>query len=46
VVLKREVPVINKMQLVRVSKENLGLWARQLQEWGFQVDEKYLSMKP
>lgn len=46
VVLKREVPVINKMQLVRVSKDNLGLWARQLQDWGFQVDEKFLAMKP
>jgi ribose transport system substrate-binding protein len=45
VVLKQDVPVINKMQLVRVSKENLGLWARQLQDWGFQVDEKYLAMK-
>jgi ribose transport system substrate-binding protein len=37
-------PVI-PMELVRVSKENLGDWARQLKEWGFtDVDPKYLSL--
>ena len=43
--LKQEVPAIIPMELVRVSKENLGTWARQLKEWGFaDVPEKYLSM--
>ena len=32
------------MELVRVSKENLGEWARQLEEWGFtDVPEEYLT---
>jgi len=35
-----------QMDLVRVSKDNLGSWARQLKEWGFSdVDPKYLAMK-
>jgi ribose transport system substrate-binding protein len=42
---KKEVPPIIAMDLVRVSKENLGSWARQLKEWGFtDVQEKYLKM--
>jgi ribose transport system substrate-binding protein len=45
VVLKKDVPVVNKMELVRVSKENLGAWARQLKEWGFtDVPEEYLKL--
>ncbi|NUO39542.1 MAG: substrate-binding domain-containing protein [Gemmatimonadaceae bacterium] len=37
-------PVIS-MELVRVSKENLGQWARQLKDWGFtDVPDKYLKM--
>ena len=32
---RREVPAIIPMELVRVSRENLGEWARQLQAWGF-----------
>jgi ribose transport system substrate-binding protein len=45
-VLNQEVAAINKMELVRVSKENLGEWARQLKEWGFDgLDQKYLEMK-
>jgi hypothetical protein len=33
------------MELVRVSKENLGDWARQLKTWGFtDVPDKYLQM--
>jgi ribose transport system substrate-binding protein len=37
-------PII-PMELVRVSKENLGDWARQLKEWGFtDVDPKYLAL--
>ena len=40
--LKKEVPAIIPMELVRVSKETLGSWARQLKEWGFtDVPEEY-----
>ena len=43
--LGKEVPVINEMELVRVSAKNLGAWARQLKEWGFNdVPEEYLKM--
>ncbi|MEO8360904.1 MAG: substrate-binding domain-containing protein [Vicinamibacteria bacterium] len=43
--LKQDVPVMNKMDLVRVSKDNLGAWARQLRDWGFtDVDEAYLKL--
>jgi ribose transport system substrate-binding protein len=43
--LKQDVPQVIPMELVRVSKENLGTWARQLRDWGFtDVDEKYLKM--
>lgn len=43
--LKQDVPAIIPMELVRVSKENLGTWARQLKEWGFtDVPESYLKM--
>jgi hypothetical protein len=32
------------MELVRVSKENLSEWAKQLQAWGFtDVPERYLK---
>jgi ribose transport system substrate-binding protein len=42
--LKKEVPVVNKMELVRVSRENLGQWARQLKDWGFtDVQPEYLN---
>jgi ribose transport system substrate-binding protein len=45
VVNKKDVPPVIAMELVRVSKENLGQWARQLKEWGFtDVPEKYLKM--
>ena len=44
--LKKDVPEMNAMELVRVDKTNLGAWARQLKEWGFtDVPEKYLKMK-
>src|SRR6266850_1121366 len=33
--LKKDVPAITRMELVRVSKETLGAWARQLKAWGF-----------
>jgi ribose transport system substrate-binding protein len=44
--LKKDVPVLNKMDLVRVSKDNLGTWARQLKDWGFtDVSETYLRLE-
>jgi ribose transport system substrate-binding protein len=43
--LKQEVPVINPMELVKVTKESLGTWARQLRDWGFtDVQESYLKL--
>ena len=43
--LKKEVPAHVRMDLVRVSKENLGQWARQLRDWGFtDVDPKYVAL--
>jgi len=40
--LKQDVPTIIPMELVRVSKETLGSWARQLKQWGFtDVPEEY-----
>jgi LmbE family N-acetylglucosaminyl deacetylase len=42
--LKKEVPTMIAMELVRVTKENLGEWAKQLQAWGFtDVPERYLK---
>ena len=42
----KAVPVVNKMDLIRVTKDNLGDWANQLKTWGFtDVDPKYLAMK-
>ncbi|HEY7877079.1 MAG TPA: substrate-binding domain-containing protein [Gemmatimonadaceae bacterium] len=39
------VPAHVQMQLVRVSKDNLGTWARQLRDWGFtDVDPKYIAL--
>ena len=33
------------MELVRVTKDNLGTWARQLRDWGFtDVPQKYLDL--
>ncbi len=44
--LNKEVPAMNKMELRRVTKENLGEWANQLKDWGFtDVPEEYLKMK-
>jgi ribose transport system substrate-binding protein len=43
--LKQDVPVIIPMELVKVTKENLGTWARQLKAWGFtDVPESYLAL--
>ena len=42
---KKDVPAYVEMKLVRVSKDNLGEWARQLKTWGFtDVDPKYLAL--
>ncbi len=42
---KQEVPAHVQMDLVRVSKDNLGTWARQLKDWGFSdVDPKFLAL--
>lgn len=44
VALGKDVPTINKMELVKVTKENLNQWAQQLQKWGFPgIDAKYLK---
>ena len=43
--LHHDVPQIIPMELVRVSKDNLGTWARQLRTWGFtDVDSTYLAL--
>ena len=43
--LGKEVPVINKMELISVSQKNLGAWARQLKTWGFSdVPDEYLKL--
>jgi ribose transport system substrate-binding protein len=45
VYLKKDVPTITRMELVRVTKENLGTWARQLKDWGFaDIPEEYLKL--
>jgi ribose transport system substrate-binding protein len=45
VYLKKEVATHVPMELVRVSKDNLGTWARQLKAWGFSdVDARYLAL--
>ncbi len=42
---KKEIPARLPMELVRVSRENLGEWARQLKAWGFtDVPDIYLKM--
>ncbi|MEO8075145.1 MAG: substrate-binding domain-containing protein [Acidobacteriota bacterium] len=43
--LKQDVPQIIPMELERVTKANLGTWARKLKDWGFtDVPEAYLTM--
>jgi ribose transport system substrate-binding protein len=43
--LKQDVPQIIPMDLVKVTKDNLGTWARQLKTWGFtDVPDSYLKM--
>ena len=42
--LKKDVPAIIPMALERVTKENLGGWARKLKDWGFtDVPDAYLK---
>ncbi len=42
--LHKEIPVMNKMELVKVTKETLSQWAKQLKDWGFtDVPERYLK---
>jgi ribose transport system substrate-binding protein len=42
----KEVPAVVSMDSVRVTRENLGSWSRQLSEWGFaDVPEQYLKLK-
>lgn len=44
VFLQKDVPAVTVMDLVRVSKDNLGEWARQLRDWGFtDVPPEYLK---
>jgi ribose transport system substrate-binding protein len=43
--MKQDVPQILPMELVRVSKDNLGTWARQLKDWGFtDVPDAYAQL--
>lgn len=43
--LGKNVAVVNTMELVPVTPETLGDWARRLRDWGFEgVDPKYLEM--
>ncbi|HEY3120116.1 MAG TPA: substrate-binding domain-containing protein [Vicinamibacteria bacterium] len=45
VVAKKDVPERIPMELVRVTRESLGSWARQLKDWGFtDVPDAYLKM--
>jgi ribose transport system substrate-binding protein len=45
-VLHKDVPVINPMPLVKVTKDNLGDWAKEMQDkWGAKgIDPKYIAM--
>jgi ribose transport system substrate-binding protein len=42
--LKQEVPEIITMDVVRVTKADLGPWARQLKTWGFTVPDMYTKL--
>jgi len=42
--LKKDVPEIMTMDVIRVTKSDLGPWARQLATWGFTVPDMYLKM--
>ena len=42
--LKQEVPEIITMDVIRVTKADLGSWARQLRTWGFTVPDMYTKL--
>ena len=42
--LKQDVPKVIPMDVVRVTKADLGPWARQLKAWGFAVPDMYAKM--
>jgi ribose transport system substrate-binding protein len=42
--LKQDVPEIIPMDVVRVTKDNLGTWARQFKDSGFTVPDIYLKL--
>lgn len=42
---KKEVREINQMKLIRVWKDNLGGWSRQLRAWGYEgIPREYMKM--
>jgi ribose transport system substrate-binding protein len=42
---QRDVPAIIPMDPVKVTRESLGTWSRQLKQWGFaDVPEEYLKL--
>jgi ribose transport system substrate-binding protein len=44
--LKKDVPaIVPPMEVVRVTRDNLGTWSRQLKTWGFTVPDSYLKQK-
>ena len=44
--LKQDVPtIIPPMDVVRVTNDNLGTWARQMKDWGTTVPDHYLKLK-
>jgi len=46
VLLGRTVPERISMELVRVSRQNLGSWSRQLRTWGFTgIPDEYLKLQ-
>ena len=46
VLLKQDVPtIIPPMEVVRVTEDNLGTWARQMKAWGATVPDHYVKLK-
>jgi ribose transport system substrate-binding protein len=44
--MKQDVPaILPPMEVIRVTKDNLGSFARQLKSWGFTVPDSYLQPK-
>ena len=44
--LKKDVPaILPPMEVIRVTKDNLGEFARQLKTWGFTVPDSYTKLK-